>query len=189
MIIQEKKRYLSYESNPRLLAVSFALTALAFVLYMLYFDILVPSIPHGGSVRYSSGPYFVLPVFLLVGGQILFNTYLLHVSIKAGEEGRQDLIKAFFVSSVQVFLFSLFYAFHPFYGPYTFIVYFTPGQGGQNFPSYSIPLFSLWVMVIIGVTTFLIRKVFDLKDHPSIGTKRILILSATMLGVILSMAS
>jgi hypothetical protein len=189
LIIQKKREggYLYYKSNPRLTAVSLGISTLTFFVYMFYFDILVPFIPQG-SVRYSYGSIlFAIPVFLLLGAQSLFTTYLLHLTTKVIDEQKRDLNKAYFVSSLAIFLFSICYVFHPYYGPYSFIVYFTPA--GQNFPAYTIPLFSAWFAVMIGIIAYAIRATFDLEDHPQVGIKRILILSATMFAVILAMAS
>ncbi|MGI0078247.1 MAG: hypothetical protein ACRECH_01335 [Nitrososphaerales archaeon] len=178
-------KYLSYEKNDRLFVLSLLFSAATFVVYMVYFDILVPFIPQG-SVRYNSDGFFAIPVFLLISAQTLFVTYFLHATIKAIDQKKRDLLKAYFVSSVEIFLFSLLYVFFPYYGPYTYVVYFMPGE---NFPLLSYPLLVFWTMITILATSLMIEREFHLVQNRHIGPKRLFILGATMLAAIIAMAS
>ena len=178
-------KYLSYERNDKLFALSLFFSAATFAVYMLYFDILVPFIPQG-SVRYNSDGFFALPVFLLISAQTFFVTYFMHVTIKAIDQKMRDLVKAYFIASVEIFLFSLLYSFFPDYGPYTFVVYFMPGE---SFPLYSYPLLVFWTMITVLATSLIIERMFHLVETKHIGPKRLLILAATMLAAIIAMAS
>jgi hypothetical protein len=169
----------------RLLTISLCFSIATFVIYAVFFDILVPFIP-GGSVRSNSGTFFLVPVLLLLSGQTLFTTWLLHIAVTIVAASKRDALKAYFVASVQVFLFSIFYIFFPQYGPYTFIVYFMPNQ---NFIPYSYPVIIVWTAFAILATFFMIKRVFRLQNSSSFGRWRRLLLAATMLAMTMVMAS
>jgi hypothetical protein len=174
-----------YNWNPTLFLLSFCFSIGASVVYWGYFDILAPFIP-GGSVRASYGVFFVIPVILLVSGQTLFTTWLAHVAVSTAAPGKGDALKAYLVSSVEVFLFSLYYVIFPTWGPYTFVVYFTPVH---VFGPAALPIVIIWTIFTILVTYALLRRVFRIEPTPKFGPVRMLLLAATMLAMMLVTAS
>jgi hypothetical protein len=180
------EKYVTYQKNNKLLAFSLFVSALTYLVYAAFFDILVPFIPRG-SVRYNSGVYFAIPIFFLICGQTLFLIFLLHLSMRTIAPDQRDALRAYFVASMHVLLFSILYAFFPYYGPYTLIVYFMPNE---NFTSYSYPLLVLWIVLIILATYLLVKRAFHLESATAnIGPRRMLLLAATMLAITMAIAS
>jgi membrane-bound ClpP family serine protease len=64
---------LHYSRNPLLLASAFAALFLAVANYLLFFDVLSPGVG-GGSIKANMGAFFLVPVLLLTGIQILYST-------------------------------------------------------------------------------------------------------------------
>jgi hypothetical protein len=137
-------------------------------------------------VKAIYGIFFAIPILLLVSAQTLFTTWLAHISVNTGAPGKGDALKAYFVASVEVFLFSLYYAIFPFHGPYTFIVYFTPAN---TFGPTALPIVIGWTVFTILVTFVLLRLVFRLEATPKFGPVRMLLLAATMLAMMMVTAS
>ncbi len=177
--------YLTYRMDARVLLGSLCLSVLTLAVYWLFFDILAPSIPDG-SVRSIFGPFFFVPILLLLSGQTLFATWLLHVSITTVAPDKKDALKAYFVSSVLVFLFSLYYLFFPSYGPYTFVVYFARSP---DFGPTSYPILVAWTTAIVVGIFLLIKRTFRLENDAHFGIVRMLLLAATMLTIVMVMAS
>lgn len=177
-------RYVMYRSNVKLLAASLLLSAATFAVYLRYFDILVPFIPDG-SVRVNSGLFFAFPVFLLLGGQTLFDLWFTHVSVALATPEKRDALKAYFVASFQILLFSLYYVIFPYYGPYAYIVYFMPDQ---SFGRLAYPILIAWTLVIVAGTYLLTKWAFGLGDS-GFGAKRRLLLASGALAMIMVMAS
>ncbi len=169
----------------RVLLISLCFSAATFAVYAGFFDILVPFIP-GGSVRSNSGLFFLLPIALLLSAQTLSATWLMHIAIATVAPSKKDALKAYFVASVQILLFSVYYVLFPHYGPYTFIVYFMPGQ---NFAPTSYPILVVWTMVTILGTYLLIRRAFRLENSSHFGPVRRLLLATATLGIIMVIAS
>ncbi|HEV2137877.1 MAG TPA: hypothetical protein VGR53_03480 [Nitrososphaerales archaeon] len=178
-------RYISYKWNPTIFILALCFSVGAIVAYGFFFDILAPFLP-GGSVKASYGVFFVVPLILLVSAQTLFTTWLAHISVTAGAPGKGDALRAYFVASVEVFLFSLYYVIYPFYGPYTFIVYFTTAN---TFGQTALPVVIGWTIFTILVTLVLLRRVFRLEATPKFGPVRMLLLAATMLAMMMVTAS
>ncbi len=178
-------RYISYQMNPRVFLLSFCFSIGTFIVYENYFDILAPFIP-AGSVRTSYGVFFLVPITLLISAQTLLITWLTHVAVNAAAPGKGDALKAYLVTSVEVFLFSIYYVFFPFYGPYTFVVYFTPNN---TFGTTAYPILVFWTIATILATFVLLRRVFRLEDTPRFGPVRMLLLAATMLAIMMVTAS
>lgn len=177
--------YVTYRWDSRVFAASLLLSAAAFAVYLGYFDILVPFIPQG-SVRANSGIFFALPVFILLGGQILIDTWLTHISIALGAPGEKDALKAYLVASVQILLFSAYYILFPHYGPYTYVVYFMPGE---SFGRFAYLILVAWTLVIVLATTFVIGWAFKLGKDSRLGLLRRMLLAATTLAIIMVTAS
>lgn len=178
-------KYLTYRPNTKLLVVALCLGVATFAVYLRYFDILAPSIPEG-SVRANSGPFFGVPVFLLLCGQTMFDMWLTHVSISYVSPEQRDALKAYFVASFQILLFSVYYVIFPYHGPYTFVIYFMPGQ---DFGAWAYPILVVWTLVIVLGTYFVTQRVFRIGNSPRFGTGRKLLLASATLALILVMAS
>ncbi len=178
-------KYITYRKNPKLLVVSLCLSVLTFVVYLFYFDILSPSIPDG-SVRFNTGVFFAIPVFLLTSSQTLFGTYLLHVTIKSTDQSKRDVLKAYFVASFQILLFSLNYVIVPYYGPYALLIALMPEQ---HFSAFSYIAIFFWTLAIIFITSQVISHLFHLQSSKEIGPWRILILAASMLMLVTAIAT
>jgi hypothetical protein len=178
-------KYVTYEPNKRVAIVSLGFSIATFAVYGTFFDILAPFIP-GGSVRFNSGTFFLVPVFLLLSGQTLFVTWLVHVAITMVAASIRDFLKAYLVASVHVFLFSIFYVLYPHYGPYTFIVYFMPNQ---NFAFYSYPPLIIWTTFTVLATYIMIKRIYRLENSSHFGQGRRLLLAASMLALTMVMAS
>lgn len=178
-------RWVTYKPNSRLMAAGLLLSVMTFGVYLRYFDILAPYIPQG-SVRANSGVFFGVPVFLLLGGQTLFAMWLTHVTITVASPEKRDALKAYFVASFEILLFSLYYVIFPYYGPYTFIVYFMPGEA---FGGLAIPILVAWTLAIVLGTYLVTQLTFRIQNTPRLGTARKLLLAASALAVILVMAS
>ena len=178
-------RYLLYKWNPEIFLLSLCFSIGATVVYGFFFDILVPFIP-GGSVRASYGFFFAIPIILLVSAQTLFTTWLAHISVNTSVPGKGDALSAYFVASVEVFLFSIYYVIFPSYGPYTFVVFFTPGN---NFGLTALPIVIIWTVITILATFALLRRIFRLEATPKFGPVRMLLLTATMLAMMMVTAS
>jgi len=171
--------------NTKVFLLSFLFSVGTFVVYQKYFDILAPFIP-GGSVRASYGVFFLVPITLLISAQTLFITWLAYIAVNTAAPGKSDALKAYFVTSVEVFLFSMYYVFFPFYGPYTFVTYFTPSN---SFGATAYPILVFWTVATILVTFMLLKRVFGLDNQASFGPVRRLHLAATMLAIMMVTAS
>jgi len=178
-------RLVTYKPNTRLLIASMLLSIATFVIYLRYFDILAPSIPQG-SVRANSGVFFGLPVFLLLGGQTLFTMWLTHVSITVTSPANRDALKAYFIASFEILLFSFYYVIFPYYGPYTYVIYFMPNE---TFGEFAYPMLVIWTLVIILGSYLLMGRTFNIKNNRQLGTAKKLLLVASALAMILVMAS
>lgn len=175
---------MTYRFNAKTLAASLLLSLVTFGIYLRYYDILAPFIPEG-SVRDNSGIYFAIPVFLLLGGQTLFDLWFTHVSVALAVPEKRDALKAYFVASFQVLLFSGYYVIFPYYGPYTYIVYFMPGQ---SFGPFAYPILVGWTLAIVAGTYLLTRWTFGFGSS-GFGTKKRLLLASSALAMIMVMAS
>ena len=127
----------------------------AFVVYLFYYDTLIPGLI-GGSYRLTNPAGFIISCFLLAGGQVIIGGFLLNVM--AGAAGKKmDILKGDFIASITALLFAFTYVFFPRYGPFYYVVY-TAGQG----PWYAIPFELFWSAVIILCTAVLMKKQYQL---------------------------
>jgi hypothetical protein len=149
---------ITYEKNPVLLGLSFLILSVAVVNYYLFFDILAPGFPNGGSIKASMGPAFVAPILSLTAVQVLFSSGVLHLTMRGFYPAKRDYLKAFFVGSVLVALYSVYYALVPSYGPYTFMTGPYRGVAASNYL-----MLAVWTALIILTTTFLIKRVYGFK--------------------------
>lgn len=178
-------RWVTYKPSARLLVASVVLSVTTFAVYLRYFDILAPFIPDG-SVRANSGLFFGVPVFVLLGGQTLLAVWFTHSSITLAAPEKRDALKAYFVVSFEILMFSFYYVIFPYYGPYTFIVYFMPSEA---FSRFAYPVLVAWTLTIVLGTYLLMQRTFRIQNTPRLGTARKLLLVAGVLAVILVTAS
>ena len=179
-------RYITYEMDARLLFISVCFSVATFAVYGMYFDILAPFGGNGWSVRSSFGIFFLVPIVLLLSAQTLFDTWLAHIVIAAVTPSRKDALKAYLVASEVVFLFSVFYVFFPYYGPYTFIVSLTPNG---RFGITSLPTLVVWTTATILGTYVLVKRAFHQENDSNFGPGRRLLLAATLLAIAMVIAS
>mgnify|MGYP007084776184 CR=1 FL=1 len=171
----------TYKKNNFILFLSLVFIILSFSIYSLYFDILVPEIPLG-SYRKNVGDYFLIPVFLLTSFQILFNSSIIHVIIKVVSPKKRDFLKALFISSILVSLFSIFYLIFPFYGPFLYIVRFV---SGFDFSAYLVLI--AWTLFNIFLISSLLRKIYSIEK--TLSWKKTLLIIALLFGITMTIAS
>ena len=148
---------LHYSRNPLLLASAFVALFLAVVNYFLFFDVLSPEVG-GGSIKANMGAFFLVPVLLLTCVQVLYSTGVLHLVTRSFYFERRDFLKAFFVSSILVLLYSGYYTLVPSWGPYTFLT-----GAFRGVPAAVYLILALWTAVVIVATTILIHRVYRFK--------------------------
>jgi hypothetical protein len=146
---------ITYEGNPVLLGLSFVILLIAVVNYYLFFDVLAPGFPNGGSVKASMGAAFLAPILILTAIQVLFSSGVLHLTMRAFYPEKRDYLKSFFVGSVLVALFSVYYTLVPSYGPYTILTGWYRGVGATDYL-----MLAGWTALMILTTTLLIRRIF-----------------------------
>ena len=158
------------KADARLLLIALTFTLMAFTVYMLFFDILIPGLPDG-SYRKAVGSLFAIPAFLLAIGQTGIGGFFINgLAVYFGAQGRLD--KALLVASALTMMFSLTYAMFPNYGPFYYIVFATGG------PGYALPVEIIWSLAMAGVGTLLCRRVFGLRARDSF-----LIVASVLIGI------
>lgn len=145
---------LAYRKDNKLLMASSTFILLAFVVYVLFYDILIPGLP-GGSYRLAVGYLFLVPSLMLAVGQAFILGFFLHMTA-AALAGKRDFLKALFIASFLTFLFSVTYVIFPFYGPFYYIVFAVGG------PWYALPVEVLWSAITISAGALLIHRFFNL---------------------------
>jgi len=174
---------LAYRRNDALLGLTVLLFALAVVNYYVNFDILAPGIGNGtGSVRADMGPYFLIPILVLAAVQALYVSGVLHLVTRAFYSEKRDFLKALFVSSLLVLLYSIFYTIFPSWGPYLYIVGTFRGTSALDYAT----LFA-WTAVTIASTAYAIKVIYGFKKG-EIRTSMLLLISAALLTLVLAMA-
>ena len=141
-------------------AATIALSAIAFVIYMLFYDILIPGIPNG-SYRLAVGPLLAVPALLLLIGQVAIAglMILFAVSSLKGEKlSGNNFSKSLLVASVITLLFAFTYVIYPLYGPFYYIVFATGSA-----PAGVIFVEAAWTVVMIAASTLLIKKLHGIK--------------------------
>lgn len=172
MAVVKWREVLAYRKDNRLLSATVIFTALAFAVYLLYFDILIPGLPDG-SYRLAVGQWFAVPSLMLALGQALIFGFFLHMTVSAFTR-RSDFLKAVFVSSFLTFLFSLTYIIFPSYGPFYFIVFAVGG------PWHALPVEILWSAVIVTAGAFLIRGFYGLPLKVSLFASALVVAGITV---------
>ncbi|MBI4173688.1 MAG: hypothetical protein HY519_03125 [Candidatus Aenigmarchaeota archaeon] len=138
-----------------MVAAAIAFTALAFIIYTMFFDILIPGLPDG-SYRQAVGALFAIPAFLLAGGQTLIAGFFLHALTHLYKGRQPAYYKAAFITAVMTLMFSFTYVIFPNFGPFYYIVFAVGG------PDYALPVEIFWTLFTIGVGTYLTRRIYGI---------------------------
>ena len=142
-----------------LAACTIAFTIASFVIYMLFYDILIPGLPNG-SYRLAVGSMFAIPALLLLAGQVAIGGLIILFaasSIRREKLSKSIYVKSLFVASLLTLLFSVTYVIYPFFGPFYYIVF---SSGGVS------PLILIgeiaWTIIMVVSGTLLTRKLHKL---------------------------
>ncbi|HUI86799.1 MAG TPA: hypothetical protein VLY21_06565 [Nitrososphaerales archaeon] len=149
---------LHYKASRPLFVSALVALALAVVNYYLFFDVLAPGLGNSGSVKASLGPAFVFPVLLLAVIQVSYAAGVLHLVTRSFYPDRHDFLKALFVGSVLVLMYSIYYTLVPNWGPYTFLT-----GPLRDVPAIQYVVLGVWTAVVIAATALLIRRVYGFK--------------------------
>lgn len=147
----------AYRMNARRLVIGVACAVVAYVLYLSYYDILIPGLPEG-SYRLATTLGFAVASFLLVGGQILIGGFLINVMAAFGRARNEDCLKGDSIASVMTVLFALTYAIFPHFGPFYYIV-FSATQGAWYVMLFEV----LWSAFIVLIGAALIRWQYNIR--------------------------
>ncbi len=142
---------------------TFALWLASFIIYLNYYDILIPGLPNG-SYRLAIGELFAIPVFLLSVGQVVIGAVMIFASVNLFRK-KPNMAKSLFISSFMVFLFSLTYIIFPMFGPFYYIVFVT-----ADAPSYVLGIEMAWTAVTLVISTISIAKLNGLKTCDALFT-------------------
>ncbi|KHO47381.1 MAG: hypothetical protein QT00_C0002G0031 [archaeon GW2011_AR5] len=105
------------------------LSAVSFVIYLSFYDILIPGLPEG-SYRLAIGSMFAIPALLLALGQVGIGGAIITFavsSIRKERLSKENYLKSLFVASLITLLFAFTYVIYPFYGPFYYIVFSAGG--------------------------------------------------------------
>jgi hypothetical protein len=107
------------ESLTRYKVMAVGLFVLAFVVYSFYLDILIPGLPNSSEREAVGFTAFLVPAFLLAGGQALIGGFIIFMTIPTVSRYKHKIRmwKAMALGSYLTFLFSLTYAAYPMHGP------------------------------------------------------------------------
>lgn len=138
---------------------SVVLWFVSFLIYLSYYDILIPGLPNG-SFRLAVGPLIVAPFFILAAGQVVIGGLIIYfgvTSIIRRCEFKKDYTISLFIASLMTFLFSLTYVIYPFYGPFYYIIFLAGG------PPEVILVEIIWSAIMLAASTLLIGKLHKIK--------------------------
>jgi hypothetical protein len=136
----------------KIMAVGFFI--LAFGVYSFYLDILIPGLPDSSYREAVGFTAFLVPSFLLAGGQSLIGGFIICTTIPTVSRSRHRIRmwKSMALGSYLTFLFSLTYAAYPLHGP----VYYAAFVGTSVF---AILFEAAWAGTSIVSAGFAIRRV------------------------------
>ncbi len=130
---------------------TFVLWLAAFLIYVNYYDILIPGITNG-SYRVVVGSLFAIPSFILSAGQVGLGGFIIYASVYLFKHKAHET-KSLFTSAFIVFLFSLTYVVFPMYGPFYFIVFAT------SIAPPNVIYFELaWTAALLSLSTLLMHR-------------------------------
>ena|SRR3989344_656457 len=130
---------------------SLAMWLAAFIIYVNYYDILIPGI-QDGSYRAVVGLLFIIPSFILSMGQVLIGAFMVFACVYLFH-GKEHETKSLFTGAFMVFLFSLTYVLFPFYGPFYFIAFAT-----NVAPPGVLLVEVVWTAALLGISTMLLHR-------------------------------
>jgi len=101
----------------KLLAVIFFF--LAFLVFSFYLDILIPGLPNNSERQHIGFILFLIPSFLLAGGQVAISGFFIFMTVPTVSKGRNKLRmwQSMALGGYLTLLFSLTYAAYPDRGP------------------------------------------------------------------------
>ena len=137
-------------------AAVFVLWLASFLVYLNFFDILIPGLPNG-SYRAVVGAWFAVPSFILSVGQILISGFIISAAVHLFG-GKVRPSRSLFTASLMVFLFSLTYVIFPFFGPFYYIIFYAGGV-----PPYVLAIEVAWSAALLAVSTLLISKLHKME--------------------------
>ncbi|MBI4170846.1 MAG: hypothetical protein HY514_04070 [Candidatus Aenigmarchaeota archaeon] len=155
------KNLFNFKRDPKILAALLLAMIAATLVYLAFFDILIPNVPDD-SYRLAVGSLFVVPVIILVFGQTIIGGFFLHMLSEAANPKKADFLRALFVAAMMTFLFSLTYVMFPRYGPFYYIV-FVYNIG----PWHALPLVVAWTLSAITINTYLAHKLLGISTRLS----------------------
>jgi hypothetical protein len=170
-------RIVAYKRNDKLLAVTLVVLFVAVVNYYLNFDVLSPDIGNvSGSVKANMGSFFLIPVLVLTIIQLFYAAGILHLVTRSFYFEKRDFLKALFVASFLILLFSGFYTLVPHWGPYTFLT-----GSFRGVPPDTYALLAGWLAILLGTTTLLVWKVYGFRKGEIRPTILLLLISSMFL--------
>ncbi len=101
----------------KVLAVTFLI--LTITTYAFFLDILIPGLPNSSYREAVGFALFLIPSFLLAGGQLLIGGFIIFMTVPTVSRGKYKLRmwQSMALGSYLTFLFSLTYAAYPLHGP------------------------------------------------------------------------
>ncbi len=157
----------------KLFALTVLLSSISFVIYLLFYDILIPGLP-GGSYRQAVGSLFAIPSLLLLLGQVGIGGLIILFavsSIKKEKLSRDAYAKCLFTSSVITFLFAFTYVIYPLYGPFYYIVFATGAA-----PPGVLLVEIVWTAVMLSLSTLMISKINKIRFREAFAVAAITII-------------
>ncbi len=135
----------------KLVAVLFFI--LSFVVFSFYLDILIPGLPGDSERAHIGFLLFLIPSFLLAGGQLTIGGFMIFMTVPAVSKGRNKLRmwKCMALGGYLTFLFSLEYVVYPYRGP----VYYAAFVGNGLVP---ILFEAVWAAASIISSGWVIRR-------------------------------
>ena len=135
----------------RYLLAAIFLALISFVVYVNYYDILIPGIPNG-SYKLAVGNLFAIPSFILLAGQVFVGAFIIYACVYLFH-GKEHATKSLLISSTMAFMFSLTYVIFPMFGPFYYIVFAT-----GTAPPHVIEIELVWTILTLSISTFLVSR-------------------------------
>lgn len=177
-------RRVAYRRNDKLFAATLLALLLAVVNYYFFFDVLAPNIGNtSGSVKANMGVLFVAPVLVLTAIQALYAAGVLHLVTRSFFFEKRDFLKALFISSCVVLLYSAYYTLVPTWGPYTFLT-----GSFRGVPATTYAELAIWTALLLTATSLLIWKLYDFK-RGEVRRTMVVLVSGSLLILVMAFAT
>jgi hypothetical protein len=126
---------------------------LSFAVYAVFLDILIPGLPNSSARDAVDFILFLIPTFLLAGGQLTIGGFMIFSTLRTASRERYKvrMWQAMAVGGLLTFLFSLTYAAYPYYGP----VYYAFFVGGR--PE-ALLFEAVWMFLSITLAGWIIKR-------------------------------